>query len=196
MKCGYLENDIALYIEGDLAPAKACEIQAHLVSCSACRDLATDLRDSQAVLKGLKQDTVGAAALSSVRTRVLAEISSSGARSAWGRWVYAVAGAVFVGLVCVGIASQMRESAPPTQQTVASDPLPPPAAVPLTRGTITTAVTTVPDSSAPMGHPVISKTSVSYSVPLREGDSRRRRQGVAHTEPLVEPPSQTLVVKL
>src|SRR5262245_34171595 len=181
MKCGCLENDVALYIEGDLTPAKACEIQAHLVSCGACRDLATGLRESQAILKSLKQDTVGVAALSSVRARVLAEVGSSRARSAWGRWVYAVAGTVFVGLVCIGIASKMRVPAPPIPQIVESDPLPPPAAVPLTRET----VTTPPDSIK----------SEKVTVPLRAEDGRRRRQGAAHTEPPAEPP-KPLVVKL
>ena len=64
MKCRYSENDVALYVEGDLAPAKASRIEAHLMECALCRDLAADLRESQAMFKNLRQDTVSAAALS------------------------------------------------------------------------------------------------------------------------------------
>jgi hypothetical protein len=129
MKCRYSETDIALYVEGDVGPAKACEIQTHLSVCTQCRDLVIELRESQAVLKTLKQDTVSATALALVRSQVLAEIQA-GVKPVWGRWVYALAGGVFVAVVAVGSMLEMRK--PQVEEIVKSDPLPPPAAVPLT----------------------------------------------------------------
>jgi len=54
-----------------------------------------------------------------------------------------------------------------------SDPLPPSAAVPLKKG----------DTK------IVSKINEDYSPP-REGESRRRRQGVAHTDFLCKAPHQ------
>ena len=138
MKCRYSETDIALYVEGDVAPAKACEIEAHLSVCAQCGDLVIELRESQAVLKTLKQDTVSATSLTLVRSHVLAEIQA-GVKPLWGRWIYALAGGVFVAVLAVGWMLEMRR--PQVQAIVKSDPLPPPAAVPLTKGTITIAET-------------------------------------------------------
>ena len=86
MKCRYSESDIALYIEGDIHTSRAYEIEAHLVACSTCRELAGELRESQSMLKTLRQDTVSADALSHVRDRVLSEIACPNVRPAWGRW--------------------------------------------------------------------------------------------------------------
>jgi hypothetical protein len=192
MKCRYSETDIALYVEGDVGPDKACEIQTHLSVCTECRDLVIELRESQAVLKTLKQDTVSATSLALVRSQVLAEIQA-GVKPVWGRWVYALAGGVFVAVVAVGSMLEMRK--PQVEEIVKSAPLPPPAAVPLTRGTI-------PEPNANLDHKTRpsdrTMERVNANVPLREGDGRRRRQGVAHTEVPPEPsePAKPLVVKL
>jgi anti-sigma factor ChrR (cupin superfamily) len=45
MKCKYSETDLALYVEGDVVSAKACEIQAHLSVCTQCRDFVIELRE-------------------------------------------------------------------------------------------------------------------------------------------------------
>jgi hypothetical protein len=192
MKCRYSETDIALYVEGDVGPAKACEIQTHLSVCTQCRDLVIELRESQAVLKTLKQDTVSATALALVRSEVLAEIQA-GVKPVWGRWVYALAGGVFVAVVAVGSMLEMRK--PQVEEIVKSDPLPPPAAVPLTRGTITEPNANLDHKTRPSDR---TMERVNANVPLREGDGRRRRQGVAHTEVPSEPsePAKPLVVKL
>ena len=192
MNCRYSENDIALYVEGDLGPAKACEIQAHVLICGPCRSLETSLRESQSMLKSLRQDTVSAAALSAVRTRVLAEISGR-SRPLWGRWVYAMTGALFVVFLSVGLV-WYRAKDTQTQQVVVGNPLPPPAAVPLTRGTMTVVP---PPAVGPLSEVAKSNVNehVSVSVPLREGDGRRRRQGVAHTPNPIESP-KPLMVKL
>ena len=111
MTCTYSENDIALYVEGDLAPAKAGEVQMHLLTCDVCKELAADLWESQASLKSLRQDTVSTAALSAVRARVLGEIRERRSKWRWGRWVYSFAGAAFVVALVIGVASQIRRKA-------------------------------------------------------------------------------------
>src|SRR5215813_2135269 len=133
MKCMYSESDVALYVEGDVMPAKAREIQAHLNVCTRCRDLAMELRESQAALKTLRRDNASRTSLALVRSQVLAQIQA-GVRPVWGRWVYALAGAVFVVVLAVGWLLEMRKSQ--VQEIVKSDHLPPPAAAPLTRGTL------------------------------------------------------------
>ena len=184
MKCRYSETDIALYVEGDVAPAKACEIEAHLSVCAQCGDLVIELRESQAVLKTLKQDTVSATSLTLVRSHVLAEIQA-GVKPLWGRWIYALAGGVFVAVLAVGWMLEMRR--PQEQAIVKSDPLPPPAAVPLTRGTITIAEADANTDRRPL------RRREKTNIP-----SRRRQQGGTHTEVPPEPsePAKPLVVKL
>lgn len=184
MKCMYSENDVALYVEGDVPPAKAREIQAHLSVCTRCRDLAAELQESQAALKSLIQDNVSGTSLALVRSQVLAEIQA-GVRPVWGRWVYALAGAVFVVVLAIGWMLEMRK--PQVQEIVKSDPLPPPAAGPLTRGTITIAEADANTDRRPLIRR--EKTNIP---------SRRRQQGVTHTEVPPEPsePAKPLVVKL
>src|SRR5262249_52824102 len=92
MNCRYSENDVALYVEGDLDPARSGELERHFASCEACRVLAGELRESQTALKGLRQETVSAAALAYMRTRVLTEVAGGHTGLRWGRWVYAIAG--------------------------------------------------------------------------------------------------------
>ena len=83
---------------------------------------------------------------------------------------------------------------PQVQEIVKSAPLPPPAAVPLTRGTIIEPNADTDSKSRP---PARTKERVNVNVPLREGDGRRRRQ-IAQTEVAPEPsePAKPLVVKL
>ena len=181
MKCGYSEKDIALFVERDLAQLKVREIEEHLETCDACRELAEELRETQSVFKSLKQDMVSAGALASVRTKVLAEVGAGNVKAGWGRWVYALAGAAFVAVMAIGVAQYMRKPDAQVQQVVKSDPQPAASqpAVPITRGTVTESI---PAS-------VIQKTraKVKASVPLTEG--------VAPAEIPTEPPKQ-LVVKL
>jgi len=201
----YSENDVALYVEGDVPPAKAREIQAHWSACIRCRDLAVELQESQAALKSLRQDNVSGTSLALVRSQVLAEIQA-GVRPVWGRWVYALAGAVFVGVLAVGWMLEMRR--PQAQEIVKNATLPPPVAVPLTRGTVTIDANNDTNRQSVRGSETANgvsergkdnkATKANRNVPLREGDSRRRPQGVAHTEIQPEPPApaKPLVVKL
>ena len=85
MKCVFSENDIALYIEGDLPEASLRKIEAHLRECTACCDLAEDFRESQSIFRTLRAETVSAAAMAGVRNRVLAEVSGIRSSTVWGR---------------------------------------------------------------------------------------------------------------
>jgi len=174
MNCIYSENDIALFVEGDLAPEKAGEVQEHLEFCAACRELATDLQQSQTPFKSLRQDTVSTAALLSVRARVLSEIRESRVKPAWGRWIYATAGAMFAAVIGLGIASQMRTpSLPQVQQVVL--PVPP------------TQRTVAPQLSAS----VATERSSSAATPVRARASRTRP--VTLVKAGNEAPRQTVV---
>jgi hypothetical protein len=201
MKCTYSENDIALFVERDLAPSKAREIEEHLALCDECRELAEDLRETQSVFKSLKQDTVSAGALASVRTKVLAEVGARNVRPAWGRWVYSLAGVAFVAVMAIGVAQYARKpAAPQVQQFVKSDPLPASVdaspyrarasrpAVPLRKGDN--------DISFSGPAPKSKGKPINVNVPLEKGDGGRRPQGVAQAEVLIEPPPKQLVVKL
>jgi len=181
MKCGYSENEVALYVESDLPPAQAGEFYAHLKTCASCRELAAALSESQAALKSLRQDVVSPAVLSAMRTRVLAEIGEQSMRWGWGRWVYAIAGAFMVLVLGVGIASYVRQ--PRIKQAGVSDPLPASPAVPLRKGDTETeppaAVRNPLGQSAnqpPAGRNLLSQlkppAAPVSSLPLTKGDSR------------------------
>lgn len=189
MKCKYSGNDVALHVEGDLSSTKAREFEDHLRACDACRDLEADLRQSQILFKGLRQDTVNNAALAHVRTRILAEVGGLSARPRWGRWVYAIAGATFAAAMSVGVAVYFR-TPPDVLQVVNKVPLPPAPDLSLRR--VETAKIEAP---ALANAPKIKEAVVRAA----RGDGRNRQRvkqvnAVRATEP-VEPPTQ-IVVKL
>jgi len=74
MKCSDFERLIALYVEEDLHEEERAWVEAHLRTCSACWDLAEDLKESQAVFRAIRQDVPAAAALSNLRERVMSEV--------------------------------------------------------------------------------------------------------------------------
>jgi len=123
MTCHYFEKDIALFVEGDLPSLRLAEVEAHLRGCETCREFADELRESQALLQGLRQDMVSSAALAGVRERVLGQLrsmDSSGVRTRLERWIYAgfrpryaLTSVVLGVMVSAGIWSAMRPVKPP-----------------------------------------------------------------------------------
>jgi anti-sigma factor RsiW len=112
MRCQTSENEIALYVEGDLEQDRARQIEFHLRTCVLCGTLAEELRDSQSVFKTLKQDTVSPAALASVRTGIFSRIDSV-VKLGWGRrWIYAAAGFAMTMAMGVALAMHMRTTRP------------------------------------------------------------------------------------
>jgi hypothetical protein len=78
MACSRYEPMIALYVEGDLSTA---EIEEHLRLCPGCRRFADELRDTQRLLRGLREEEAPVEALAEVRNRVLEQVASR--RPSW-----------------------------------------------------------------------------------------------------------------
>jgi hypothetical protein len=191
MKCAYSPNEVALYIEGDLPADLACEVQAHLTSCAVCRDIAAELRESQTMLKSLRQDAVSPTALASVRSRVFEEIRAE-TRPVWGRWVYAVAGTVFVAILGVGLATYVR-IAPDVrvQQLTKTDELANPL---LTKEEPREApgLSPTPEVPAKVTTPASPRAARARPPLLRKEGNNSRLE----TPPTSPDPSKQLVVKL
>jgi hypothetical protein len=83
MKCTTLESLIALYVEGDLPGLDRRRVDIHLQSCTACKTLAEDLRESQSVFKVLRVATVKVSDLADVRKRVLNEVGDLEPAPGW-----------------------------------------------------------------------------------------------------------------
>jgi hypothetical protein len=83
MSCPDWESRIALYVEDDLEDAERHQVDLHLRACVACRSLAEDLRESQALFKSIRQDMADETMLSAVRSRVLADVGALGS----GNWI-------------------------------------------------------------------------------------------------------------
>jgi hypothetical protein len=125
MNCRHLENELALYVEGDLPPARTSGMDMHLLSCEQCRQVVEELRETQSVFKSIRQDTASPQELAHLRTRVLGQVAARTLRPAWGRWVCALAGVGFVVAVAVGIVTMYKHSAANVQQVVQRQPVEP-----------------------------------------------------------------------
>jgi anti-sigma factor RsiW len=88
MSCREFEGLIALHVEGDLEEAERRRVESHLRNCPDCRELADELRDSQAAFKSMRQDVADQSALSSVRARVLVDIAGLESGSLFERWFW------------------------------------------------------------------------------------------------------------
>jgi len=103
MNCKHSENDLALYVEGDLPEAKAKEMEVHVLACTGCRQVLAELSRSQAVFKSIRQETVSAAELAELRVRVMERVAVRKPKPFWGRWAYVLAGAAFVVVIMAGV---------------------------------------------------------------------------------------------
>lgn len=136
MSCDAFERLIALDAGGDLAPAEAARLGAHLETCAPCRELARSLGESQAALKALSGDVPDEDALARWRRGLLARIDSQPRRRALGwRWAWAAAAA----MALVALLAVPHHAPPP----------PPPVPAPLARVT-PPAVAPPPQPPAPV----------------------------------------------
>ena len=126
MNCKHSENDLALYVEGDLPEAKANEMEVHLMACTGCRQVLDELSRSQAVFKSIRQETVSAAELAELRVRVMERVVVQKPKPFWGRWVYALAGAAFVVVILVGVLAREGHRDQKAVKVVELAPPPPP----------------------------------------------------------------------
>jgi hypothetical protein len=177
MKCAHSEQDIALFVEGDLGPAALHAIEGHLAECPDCRALAEELRTSQATFKDLRQEVVNPASVLDLRRRVLVELDELDSKTEWGRkierWLflgarrgYAAAGVAFVLAVCVSASIVWRFSL--------NRPLPPSA---------TTSLTTVQEKPAdrPQPYPEAEAAEAAEQVPARTAVVKRTNTFVPAT---------------
>ncbi|HEY1206595.1 MAG: zf-HC2 domain-containing protein [Bryobacteraceae bacterium] len=95
MSCDAFEKLIALDAGGDLAPAEAARVEAHIETCASCRELARSLQESHAALKALSDTALDENALAPWRRGLLGRIETEPHRRvfAW-RWAWAAAAAM------------------------------------------------------------------------------------------------------
>jgi anti-sigma factor RsiW len=138
MSCSQFEKQIALYVEGDLGGRKARQVEEHLHDCPACRELAEEIADSQAALKGLRAEAVDGVVLERIRRRVLDEVGGQrpSLRYAW-RWKHALAAGLVVVAVAMSVLLRQQSSeapvalAPELPKREVVPPAPPPPAPPV-----------------------------------------------------------------
>jgi hypothetical protein len=185
MSCPDWESRIALVVEGDLEGAERHQVDLHLRACAACRSLAEDLRESQALFKSIRQDTADETMLSAVRSRVLADVAAVGS----GNWIERVlfggmrrkAALAALTVMIAGSVIWLSDEPRPIRQEPRPT-VPNPAAV---------------AAAAPPPAPV-SVTEPPWSVPPPTRRVRRPRAAsipdAAHTE--AEEPAEQVTIKL
>jgi hypothetical protein len=192
MSCGHSENELALYVEGDLPPDKASDVDVHLVSCAVCLQVVEELRETQSAFKSIKQEPVSPQALAQLRTHVLGQLAARNSRPAWGRWVYALAGMGFVVAVAVGVVTRYRHPQPVTQQAIQHESAGP-QSPPFQGG--------VARSASPIGRSLNGSRAevVINEQPLRprlrRGLPSFERRGLGESQPQkrAEPPKEIMV---
>jgi hypothetical protein len=76
MNCQKRRAQIALDVEGDLPRREAGSLATHLAECAECREAERQLRESQDMMKGLREEPVPDAICQQIQQQVLARISS------------------------------------------------------------------------------------------------------------------------
>jgi Putative zinc-finger len=179
MNCRYTENELALYVEGDLPPDKTSAVEVHLLSCRACLQVVEELRETQSLFKSIKQEAVSSQALVHLRTRVLGQVAARNLRPVWGRWVYALAGVAFVAAVAVGVARSHTYRKPVIEQVVQRPSVEP--------------------QDPPLQEGMASRAEVVSERPprprVRRGLPSFERRGAGETPPAApaQPPQETMV---
>ena len=87
MNCNSFEEWIALYVEGDLDPSRARNVESHLESCASCQRFLKELEASQAIVKELAAESLDPASFNVVRKRVMQEVNRRQARPVWWRFL-------------------------------------------------------------------------------------------------------------
>jgi len=82
MSCTEIEEKIALFVSGDLAPSDAAALENHLPGCPACRARLVEFGDDRLALGTLVNKTVYEADCVAMRQAVLARIEES--KRGWG----------------------------------------------------------------------------------------------------------------
>jgi anti-sigma factor RsiW len=116
MSCERYENELALYVEGDLPGHEVAAIERHLAICESCRAFCSGLEASQRMLKSLADEPIPTTTLYAARARVLDQITHPAAvgwrLARWG-WAATAAAAVLVGALAIAWRAQQRPNAHP-----------------------------------------------------------------------------------
>ena len=94
MNCAEFEEQIALFVENDLSDAEVTGVEQHLESCAECREFAAELRESQAMVKGLRREPIDDAVFADVRAHVIRHVSNVRPAPLWPK--YAIAATLLV----------------------------------------------------------------------------------------------------
>lgn len=136
MRCRQARKLVSLYVDGDLSPRRAAELELHLESCAGCRDLLGDLQAIAGAAAGLDAGEPSAAVWERIQAGVAeAAVSTAGQPGftrggavfrerralwpgpVWLRWAGATASALI--LVALGVLIGMRlEKGGPTTDAV------------------------------------------------------------------------------
>lgn len=124
MSCAFSRNTLALHAEGDLSKTDAARTEAHLATCSDCRDFLDALRARQALLKSLRRETISQAECIDMRREVMAIVGTQQHKLGW-LWrveravaiglqqrPVAVAAMVLLGVLSVTVFGQVRNKRP------------------------------------------------------------------------------------
>ncbi len=99
MNCPEFENQIALYVGGDLLEKEMIKVEKHLALCASCTEFMVELQESQLSLVKFGQIDVSEAVFTNLRASVLAQIVVKNEKVSWwqrlfnfhyGFWRYAV----------------------------------------------------------------------------------------------------------
>jgi hypothetical protein len=122
VSCRFSQARLALYAEGDLSGAAEARTARHLTACDECRGFLDQLRQRQALLKSLRQETITQTECSRMRREVMAIIGARQERAGWAlrveralllgvrRRPYALATAALLCVVSVSVVAQMRHT--------------------------------------------------------------------------------------
>src|SRR5687767_15994672 len=84
MSCNSFEEWIALYVEGDLDPSRARNVELHVETCVSCQRFLKELEASQVIVKELAGESLAPFSYNVVRERVMQEVNRrQAARSVW-----------------------------------------------------------------------------------------------------------------
>jgi hypothetical protein len=218
MTCENWQKDVALYVEGDLPSRQALLLESHMDSCPACRSFRDEFAETQAIFKGLRNETVKDESLDLVRDRVMKGVET-GRKTAVlpsiplkRKWAYQLGGVAAVALISLGLWSLPGETPPdesPVERSASREPvdevavLPTPEDVPFeAEGTGTTGTT---GTIGTIGTMETTKTtgemdSVESSAPngplLPAVATRTASNTVDRSQLLVSNAAEDLVVKL
>ncbi len=138
MNCRGWNPHIALFVEGDLDPEMARQLETHLRACVECWSFFQSLRETQSEIRQIRNDVIETSSLNRVRSNVLLHVRAIDGRRTWldragiwlwggYRWRYAVLGCVAFVLVAV---MMWRESSTPVRLQEIAAAIPPVAEVP------------------------------------------------------------------